>query len=145
MGLANGAEASLGKPGVLKVVPSEKAIRLPSGMLMRYEMLMPVEENGRIQFQYKTRAGWNKIYGGKVIENVCQGIARCIIGEQMIRIAKRYDVVLTVHDAIACIIKDTELEEAQQYVEGCMRWTPDWAIGLPVNCESGYGLSYGDC
>jgi DNA polymerase len=94
---------------------------------------------------YKTRRGWNKIYGGKVIENVCQAIARCIIGEQMIKISKRYHVVLTVHDAIACLAKVEEVEEARNYVEECMRWTPDWAEGLPVNCESGFGESYGDC
>jgi DNA polymerase len=98
-----------------------------------------------MQYQYKTRYGWNKIYGGKVIENVCQAIARCIIGEQMIRIAKRYNVVLTVHDAIACVVKDDEVIEAQAYIEECMKWTPEWAGGLPVNCELGYGKSYGDC
>jgi len=26
-----------------------------------------------------------------------------------------------------------------------MRWVPDWAEGLPVNCESGVGKSYGEC
>lgn len=144
--LTKGMTTGLGREGVLKLVPSEKAIRLPSGLLMRYDQLMPVkDEQGRIQYQYKTRYGWNKIYGGKVIENVCQAIARCIIGEQMIRIAKRYDVVLMVHDAIACIVKEDEVAEAQAYVEECMRWVPDWAVGLPVNCESGYGRSYGDC
>jgi len=137
---------TLGKEGVLRLAPMERGIRLPNNLLMRYEKLIPVKDNeGRVQYQYKTRYGWNKIYGGKVIENVCQALARCIIGEQMIRISKRYRVVLTVHDAIACIAPDAEVLEAQAYVEECMRWTPDWAYGLPVNCESGYGRSYGDC
>jgi DNA polymerase len=114
--------------------------------LLRYDGLIAVkDEQGKLQYQYKTRYGWNKIYGGKVIENVCQAIARCVIGEQMIRISKRYDVVLTVHDAVACLAKEEEAKEAQEYVEECMRWIPDWAEGLPVNCESGYGKSYGDC
>jgi len=26
-----------------------------------------------------------------------------------------------------------------------MRWIPEWATGLPLNCESGMGESYGDC
>ena len=143
--LTKNATTSLGKSGVLRLRPDEKAIQLPSGLLMRYEKLVPIRDDKGIQYQYKTRYGWNKIYGGKVIENVCQAIARCIIGEQMIRIAKKYDVVLTVHDAIACIVPEAEVKEAQKYVEECMRWTPDWAEGLPVNCESGYGRSYGDC
>jgi len=144
-GLTKDMSTSLGKEGVLSVDPNERGIRLPSGLLMRYDKLVQVSEDGKTQYQYKTRYGWNKIYGGKVIENVCQAIARCIIGEQMLEIAKRYDVVLTVHDAIACIVPEAEVNEAQAYIESCMRNTPDWAEGLPVNCESGYGKSYGDC
>jgi DNA polymerase len=143
--ISKGYTTSLGKAGVLGIEPNEKGIRLPSGLLMRYDQLVAVRDEKGMQYQYKTRYGWNKIYGGKVIENVCQAIARCIIGEQMIRIAKRYNVVLTVHDAIACVVKDEEVLEAQAYIEECMKWTPEWADGLPVSCESGYGKSYGDC
>jgi DNA polymerase len=144
--ITKGMTTSLGKEGVLKVDPKERGIRLPSGLYMRYDKLIAVkDENNKLQYQYKTRYGWNKIYGGKVIENVCQALARCIIGEQMIKIAKKYHVVLTVHDAIACIVKEDEVEQAQAYIEECMRWTPEWAEGLPVSCESGYGRSYGDC
>jgi len=63
----------------------------------------------------------------------------------MLNISKRYKVVLTVHDSIVCCVKDNEVEQAQSFVETCMRWTPDWAQGLPVDCESGIGKSYGDC
>jgi len=144
--ITKGMTTSLGKEGVLFVAPSERGVRLPSGLYMRYDKLVAVkDESNKLQYQYKTRYGWNKIYGGKVIENVCQALARCIIGEQMIKIAKKYDVVLTVHDAIACIVKEDEVQEAQAYIEECMKWTPDWADGLPVSCESGYGKSYGDC
>jgi DNA polymerase len=143
--ISKGYTTSLGRAGVLGIEPNEKGIRLPSGLLMRYDQLVAVRDEKGMQYQYKTRYGWNKIYGGKVIENVCQAIARCIIGEQMICIAKRYNVVLTVHDAIACVVKDEEVLEAQAYIEECMKWTPEWADGLPVSCESGYGKSYGDC
>ena len=98
-----------------------------------------------VEFHYKTRRGRTRIYGGKIIENVCQAIARCIIGEQMLQIAKKYKVVLTVHDSIACCVKDKEVAEAQEFIESRMRWTPDWAKGLPIDCESGTGKSYGDC
>lgn len=143
--LTKDSTTSLGRDGVLALVPEERSIRLPSGLLLRYDGLITLRDEKGIQYQYKTRYGWNKIYGGKVIENVCQAIARCIIGEQMIQISKRYNVVLTVHDAVACIAKEEEAEEAQAYVEECMRWTPAWAKGLPVNCESGYGKNYGEC
>jgi DNA polymerase len=143
--LTKDSTTSLGRNGVLALVPEERSIRLPSGLLLRYDGLITLRDEKGIQYQYKTRYGWNKIYGGKVIENVCQAIARCIIGEQMIQISKKYNVVLTVHDAVACIAKEEEAEEAQAYVEECMRWTPAWAEGLPVNCDSGYGKNYGEC
>jgi DNA polymerase I-like protein with 3'-5' exonuclease and polymerase domains len=54
-------------------------------------------------------------------------------------------VVLTVHDSIVCCVPEREVDEAQAYVEACMRWVPDWAKGLPIDCESGTGRSYGDC
>ena len=142
--MLQGDMSTLGKHGALRIIPNRKGIKLPNGLLLRYEQLKLEEEDGKKRYKYKTR-GWNDIYGGKVIENVCQAIARCIIGEQMIKISKRYDVVLTVHDAIACVVPEHEVEEAQMFVEECMKWTPDWAKGLPVNCESGYGRSYGDC
>jgi DNA polymerase len=143
--LSRGDPAPLGRAGVLEVVPAETAIRLPSGLLMRYDDLKISEGEKGIEFHYQTRKGRTRIYGGKVIENVCQAIARCIIAEQMLRIHKRYKVVLTVHDAIAVCVRDVDVEDARAYVEESMRWVPDWAKGLPVNCESGVGKSYGDC
>ena len=143
--MARAENCTLGKAGVLKVDSWEKAVQLPSGLMMRYNDLKFEQTENGIEFSYKTRYGRTRIYGGKVIENVCQAIARCIIGEQMLKIGKRYKVVLTVHDAIACVVPEAEVAEAQAYVEECMRWTPEWAAGLPVNCESGHGKAYGDC
>jgi len=133
---------SLGvRPDAVTVYGSD-GIRLPSGLFLRYPELAYTDEDG---FSYKTRAGRTKIYGGKVVENVCQAVARCIIAEQLDLIAKRYKVVLTVHDAIACVAPEKEKEEAIKYVEECMRWRPSWCETLPLNCEAGVGESYGDC
>ena len=85
------------------------------------------------------------VSGPFVVHNCCQSLARIIIGEQLINIAKKYRVVLTVHDAIACIAPKDEVDEAIKYVEMCMHWTPEWAQGLPLGCEAGHGESYGDC
>jgi DNA polymerase len=127
-------------------VNGTEGILMPNGLHQPYPNLRKItNEEGRAQFVYDARRGVNKIYGGKLIENICQGLARCIIGEQMIRIAKRYKTVLTVHDAVACIARQEEVDEALAYVEECMRWAPEWATGLPLNCEAGYGESYGDC
>jgi DNA polymerase len=128
------------------VVSGSKGILMPNGLYQRYPHLRQIQDpTGRYQYVYDARRGVNKIYGGKLVENICQGIARCIIGEQMIRIAKRYKVVLTVHDAIACVALEKEAQEAVAYVEECMKWVPEWALGLPLSCEVGFGKSYGEC
>ena len=141
--MMRGMTMKLGKDGLLTV--NEKGILPPNGLHIYYNGLAEVIQDDKRQFTYQTRNGPNKIYGGKVVENFTQAIARCIIGDQMLKIAKRYKVVLTVHDAIGIVARQEEADEARAYVESCMRWVPSWAEGLPVNCESGMGLSYGDC
>ena len=142
-------QTSLGRGGLLSV-QGENGIILPNGLRLKYPNLRLHEtEEGKTEIVYDTKKGKatipNRIYGGKVIENVCQAIARIIIGEQMLMIAKKYRVVMTVHDAIAIVVPKAEAEAAKEYVELCMRLRPQWALELPLNCEAGYGTSYGDC
>lgn len=123
---------------------------LPSGLTLKYPELtvreaITTNQMTRYEFVYKTRKGEVRIYGGKVVENICQALARCVIGEQMLRVAKRYKVVLTVHDAVACVVREEERDEAIKYMNECMRWRPKWAETLPLACEIGAGKSYGDC
>jgi len=139
----------LGRDGVLKI-DGNSGVLLPNGLYLRYPNLRILQsEEGKAEMVYDTKRGKatipNRIYGGKVIENVCQALARIVIGEQMLLIAKKYKVVMTVHDAIACIAPKAEAKTAQEYVEMCMRVRPKWALDLPLNCESGYGQSYGAC
>ena len=63
----------------------------------------------------------------------------------MLLISRRYHVALTVHDSVVCCVPEDELDTAQEYIEACMRTVPKWAEGLPIDCESGTGKSYGVC
>jgi DNA polymerase len=85
----------------------------------------------------------SRIYGGKLVENICQALARIVIGEQMLKVARRLRVVMTVHDAVGAIAPADKADKARAYVEACMRVRPEWAAGLPLNCESKIGASYG--
>ena len=119
----------------------ESGFVLPNNVLLEYPELTQVFG----EFTYKARKMSVKIYGGKVVENLCQAIARCIIAWQMGMISDYYKVALTVHDSIVCVVKDEEVGEARSFIESCMRDIPDWANGLPLDCESGIGKSYGAC
>ena len=141
----------VGRENVLRIDIPQNAIILPSGLRMFYEDLQldPAPEGVEPEdvwpeYSYKTRRGRKNIYGGKVVENVCQALARCIIGEQMLLINQKYKSVMTVHDSIAICCPDEEVVQAREHVEQCMRHVPSWAAGLPLECESGIGKSYGD-
>ncbi len=145
--MSRGKTISFGANGIVQSVETATGygLKLPSGLVMRYDDLNYEQGERGPEFSYKTRRGRTRIYGGKVTENVCQAIARCIMGEQMLAISKRYKPVLTVHDSVVCCVPDDELNEARQYIEMCMSTTPSWAEGMPITCESGIGQSYGDC
>jgi DNA polymerase len=88
---------------------------------------------------------WTKIYGGKVIENITQALARIVVTEQLLAISMRYKVVLQVHDEIVISVDESEVEEAKAFMEQVMSTPPPWALDLPVACESASGPTYGDC
>jgi DNA polymerase len=145
--MMTGQSMEIDAVGLIQAVPGTvPMLTLPSGLHIQYpDLKVVVNDEGKRELVYKSKGLPVRIYGGKVVENLCQAVARQIVAEQMLRISKRYKVVLTVHDAIAVIAPEAEAEQAQAYVEECMSWNPKWAAGLPLSCESGMGASYGDC
>lgn len=143
--MAQGDRLRFGRSGVLDVDPGIPAVVLPNGLPIIYENLHAEPTENGYEYVYTTRQGPSRIYGGKIVENVVQALARIVVGQQMLRIAKRYRVVLTVHDSVVSCVPEDEVDAARAYIEASMRWTPGWATGLPVNCESGVGKTYGSC
>ena len=146
--IMNNQSFAFGRDDVL-LVDGRNGIKLPNGLYIKYPNLRYKETDGKTEMVYNTKRGRaiidTRIYGGKVTENVCQALARIVIGYQMLFVAKKYKVVMTVHDAIACVAPEDEADRALEYVEMCMKLRPEWASDLPLNCEAGYGKSYGDC
>jgi DNA polymerase len=142
------ATAPLGCDGALTVCGTA-GIKLPNSLSLKYPNLREKAMLGsnHKEMVYDTKKGRavipTRIYGGKLIENVCQALARIIIGEQMLMVARSYRVVMTVHDAVGVIAPTEKAEEARRFVESCMRIRPKWATALPLNCESKMGASYG--
>ena len=132
-----------GREGVVRI-EGKYGVRLPSGLYISYPQLHRNFEGGRSRWRYKDDTGLVDIYGGKLVENVCQALARIIVMYQMLRIARKLPTKLTVHDSVVALAPEEEVEPARAYVEECMRWVPDWAKGCPINCESGVGRNYGE-
>jgi DNA polymerase len=127
------------------VTATEEGIRLPSGFYIRYPGLHMDTSEVKSRMVYESRKGPVNIWGGAVVENIVQGLARCVVAEQMLMIAERYRPSLTVHDSVVCVVPEDEVDEAMEFVVQCMNTKPDWADGLPITCEAKYAKSYGDC
>jgi len=87
---------------------------------------------------------WTKIYGGKVVENITQAVARIVVSEQMVRIGRRYPVALQVHDEIVCVVPEDQADACKQFMMDVMSTPPKWAPDLPVACEADVGVNYGE-
>ena len=130
---------AIGKNDCVKATAS--GIRLPNELFIRYPDLRLSDR----KYIYKSRKGITSIWGGAMVENIVQALARIIVGEQMLQIRERYRPVLTVHDAAVIVVPKTELDQAVAFITEVMSTPPNWANGLPVACEAKYGESYGDC
>ena len=118
-------------------------ILLPNGMALRYPNLIGnPDEKGWVQWEY---ADGKKLYGSKVVENVVQAVARCIMTDGMLRIQQRYQCVLTVHDEAVVLVPDEEAEEAQVWIKAQMVKEPKYMPGIPLDATIGAGKRYGEC
>lgn len=133
----------LGKHGCLTY--DSEGVILPNGLRIRYPNLRREWEDGKSRIVYDSRKGPVSIWGGALIENVVQALARIIVGLQMLEIKNHYPVVLTVHDAAVMVVPEDEITSAEELVTGIMSKAPAWAKGLPIACECKSGRTYGDC
>ena len=140
---AKSKEYYLGEHKALLV--TKEGIQLPNGLMIRYPKLNFDTTGDKSQYKYKSRKGEISIWGGAVVENVVQALARIVVGEQMLAINERYRVVLTVHDAAVIVVPEAMKDEAMSFIIEKMSTPPSWATTLPVACEAKYGHSYGEC
>ena len=127
--------------GELKLeVRGEKGIKLPSGLFMTYPGLKITEdEQGRKQYVYSTRKGPVHIHPAKCYQNVIQALARCVMGEAMVRVNKKYPVGLTIHDSLYFVIQSEQADEALFFIVEELRKAPVWLPNMPLDAEGGYG------
>jgi len=126
------------------VAVTKEGFRLPNGLYIRYPDLKLNTDETKSGYEYKSRKGPVSLWGGSIVENVIQALARIIVGEQMLKLTERYRPVLTVHDAAVCVVPEDEVDEACAWIVEVMSTPPDWAKGLPVACEAQVGKNYGE-
>jgi len=86
-----------------------------------------------------------RIHGPKMVENLCQHLAMKVVMWQTARINHKFPVALSVHDEAVCVVSNDLLNDARAYMEECLSLAPLWCRkDLPVACETGAGVSYGE-
>jgi len=124
-------------------------VQLPSGRTITYcqpsiETVTKVfkKEEGPKRIQQITYWGvdsltrrWGKqtLYGGKIVENLVQGMARDLMCHAMDNVVRAgYQLLFHVHDQVICQHK--EGGSLDRYIQ-LMTSKPQWAQGLPVAAE----------
>lgn len=144
--LLAGEEWSFGYNGC--IVVKADGIHLPSGRVLRYPGLEAQEVpndfgNMRVEYSYLNRKKRVRVYGAKVVENICQSLAGSVCGDAWLRMRGRMKMVLQIHDELVGVVHESQAEEACQWMRTAMSMTPAWLPWLPVACEVGYATRFG--
>jgi DNA polymerase len=119
-------------------------IYLPNGAWLNYRTL-EYDAEWRA-WRIKSRQGWVKLYGGKLVENVVQALARVVLSQAMLRIADLgYKIATCTHDEIVVVLPVDEMARANLHFETLkyeMERPPAWLPELPVKAEGGVSERY---
>jgi DNA polymerase len=94
-------------------------------------------------WRLRTRRGWTKMYGAKLVENLIQALARVVVSQAMNRVVQMgYRVVSMEHDSLWILIPE---QNAKEHAERCrleMCRDVPWLPGLPLDAEVTLGERY---
>lgn len=132
--------------GPVKVM--KERLLLPNGMYLNYPKLQYNEQLK--SFAYWNGMYWKRIYGGALIENIIQALARIIVMGQCVkidRLLQQYGgwIVMQVHDENIGVANDMGKELNDQLFEtinNLMRESPSWMPELPLDSEGGWAKNY---
>jgi len=124
-----------------------QAVKKPNGMYLLYDNLHyhtdseDPSKNGMVYGDERDRA---YIYGGKLVQNITQSIARDVIAWQITQIKEKLGLepVCAVHDELWFIIEEDKADKTYEEVKQIMSTSPDWFTGIPLEAEGGVDEYY---
>ena len=116
----------------VEVINGTLYITLPSGRYIAYPGVSI--ESGKVSYldddRKRTRV---QLYGGKIIENIVQAIARDCLADALLRIDRAgFAIVGHVHDEVIVEIDD---ENAADEIKKIFDTAPEWASDMPLRSE----------
>lgn len=137
-----------GQIGCLYFAPFIKvrkgALVLPSGLAIQYPNLRRIgDEWVYDKFKKKYESETVKLYGGKMVENICQGLAGELCKEAITRAEiAGLECVGAVHDEIIAVSK--EGDKAAAALETAMEQSPRWFPELRLRAEVHFGKNWNE-
>jgi DNA polymerase len=117
-----------------------EGILLPNGMRLDYSGLTPTEDG---DWYYGVGNKIKKIYGGAMLENIIQALARIIIADHLLAIeAAGIYTVSSTHDEVLALVREKEADVQVEVVTKIMSTPPDWCPDLPLAVDIGYAREY---
>lgn len=118
-------------------------IKLPSGRKLFYQSpSFTTNKWDKQSIRYKgmdqVTKQWTYVdtYGGKLTENIVQAIARDLLANAMLQLDKaNYEIVLHVHDEVACELPIVNAEEGLKEMARIMCIPAKWAEGIPLRSD----------
>ncbi len=83
---------------------------------------------------------WRKMWGTKLVQHVCEALARTVVSQAMLRIP--YRPINCTHDEVKYCVPLDEAPATLDTVLRELKRTPDWAPNLPLDAEGFYGARY---
>ncbi len=119
-------------------------ITLPSGRSLHYykTFLLPSITTGEEEISFKSEHTRETTYGGKLVENITQAIARDLLTYTMCFLDwLEFDIVMHVHDEIVCEVDESDANFWLDSMCKVMSMQIPWAQGLPLKAD-GYVCDY---
>jgi DNA polymerase len=126
----------------LPLTYSEDSIWLPNGLPVQYPKLgYSYTQEGRELCYDDPYGGRRKIYGGKVVENISQALARIVVTDVAVRVYQvtGYHPWLSAHDSLTYCVPLSEAEDMDRELTRQFAIRPVWADELPLASEGGWG------
>jgi hypothetical protein len=124
---------------------SKGKISLPNGLYLYYHNLRQTPDGWLYDHAGKPR----RLYGGALLENIVQALARIIVMDAALRIAERLkrtkiNLALQVHDALVYVVPEHLAGVVGEIMKDEMNKQVAWAKELPLAAELKGGPTYGD-
>jgi hypothetical protein len=105
------------------------------------------ELTGQNQWFYQFGGEVRYLWGGKVLENIVQALARILVMSYQNTIYREMKLrpVIRQHDELDFVVRESEADAVARRIGELMIVPPDWMPELPVAVEINYGPTVGDC